>query len=938
MDLCTCARCLTYTSFQEGEQVEGRLLSKRNIRKHRGQELIRTQPNFGPNQMQHRNNSFSVHSEGSEMSESDDDDDDDDESISDVAVSLPVLVAIFMCWLHLFCALSWKNCRAVYQFIQAIIVAVQRDRTSNFKLTKDIRTIMKSLQICPKLKPFVCCTNCYFLYEGVNVPMNCTFKPLGRDICNTSLFKTTTSFNAIRDRGTRQRQISNAALSELHFINNPRCVYYVHEIRTWINWLLSLETIETQMEQWRKDLSHTTPTSDIQQSLAWKHFTWARHSPNDQSPLRLVFSLFIDWFNPRGNKLAGKQESLGCLVITCLNLPPAMRNKPAYSLLYGIIPGPNSPDVVTISHVIKPLVDELMLLKDGIKVKTAQHPEGRTIYAQLLPLVGDLVAVHKVVGFGSHSANQFCGWCMASLNDLQSMKISTKRNSFEILRVACSWRDAKTLKAQNEIQSRTGIRWSELNRLPYRIVNMHVPLGILHNWMEGVLAVHFRERWGFQESSQEKKRACKEVRRKAKRMRKEEEADVGEEDSSLEGSESTDEGIEIDLKLGTGVAGGLMNKYTMKIFCDLMHEVVVPTGATKLPANLGEAKHGRLKAAQWLSLFTLFVPLIIPEIYIESKSLIPQKSNRGKLLQNTGDLVQCTRILCSRTARDGHAGRFYNAYNRYTSSSRELFNNPRVRPNHHYALHIPEHLKTWGPMMGVGEFAGERLIGWLQKVATNQKINEMHVTIMHKAQSSQRLLGGYKGKGIELMEGGVEGVKRGVKTLIRVKEEVYDAMLGALQSNGIEVRDFRHFPHVDHKWVLGESARAIRVVQFNGAGDKVSVMSPNNVVLYRDQGVIKYGLVQAIYAFYGPNSSALEGVYIKHITNKYPRPKYEVGHIGYYLGLLGAVVGQISHADKRMILPKNIISLAAYRFIEQETFRVPMDGLILTPYSHLIPF
>ncbi|MBW0526525.1 hypothetical protein O181_066240 [Austropuccinia psidii MF-1] len=116
------------------------------------------------------------------------------------------------------------------------------------------------------------------------------------------------------------------------------------------------------------------------------------------------------WFNPRGNKMSGKKESMGCVMLTCLNLPPTLQNKPAFSLLYRIIPGPNSPDVVTISNALKPLVDELLVLKDGFNSNTYQHPKGRTVFVQLLPICGDLVAAHKVIGFGSHSAKQFCGW------------------------------------------------------------------------------------------------------------------------------------------------------------------------------------------------------------------------------------------------------------------------------------------------------------------------------------------------------------------------------------------------------------------------------------------------------------------------------------------------------------------------------------------------
>ncbi|MBW0512291.1 hypothetical protein O181_052006 [Austropuccinia psidii MF-1] len=191
-------------------------------------------------------------------------------------------------------------------------------------------------------------------------------------------------------------------------------------------------------------------------------------------------------------------------------------------------------------------------------------------------------------------------------------------------------------------------------------------------------------------------------------------------------SERSTSASEEDVTLKGGVAGGFCTKEQIIQFQGLMKEMIMPSGSTKLPFNLGAAKHGRLKAAQWLSLFTLVIPNIIPEMFINHPT-IDMKSNQVKFLQNKGNLVQFTRIGFAKMIREGHAGRFYHAYKRYTDSSKALLNNPKIKPNNHYALHIPEQIKLWGPLMGVAEFSGERTIGLLQNIQTNHKIGELAI-------------------------------------------------------------------------------------------------------------------------------------------------------------------------------------------------------------------
>ncbi|KNZ43946.1 hypothetical protein VP01_9688g1, partial [Puccinia sorghi] len=223
----------------------------------------------------------------------------------------------------------------------------------------------------------------------------------------------------------------------------------------WLKWLLSLPDVEEKITNYStQPNSNPSSTNDYIQSRAFRKLaSFAKPANKNKSTLDLVFTLFVDWFNPLGNKMVGKQVSLGVLALTCLNIPPTTQYKPQFTYVAGIIPAPNQPDMITIKHILRPLVDDFMMLNNGIDITTYQFPNG-----QYKP----------------------CSWCQVSNTQLAEMKIGHLRNRIATLATSRDWLEADQTK-RKELVKKSGVWSSKLNRLPYWDPVNSVVLGVMHN-------------------------------------------------------------------------------------------------------------------------------------------------------------------------------------------------------------------------------------------------------------------------------------------------------------------------------------------------------------------------------------------------------------------------------------------------------------------------
>ena len=209
-----------------------------------------------------------------------------------------------------------------------------------------------------------------------------------------------------------------------------------------------------------------------------------------------MFSLSVDFFNPLGNKQAGKKISIGLITLVCLNLPPHLRYRSENMYLAGIIPGPNEPPAMAINHFLRPIVDNFVTMwSHGIHYShTDGYRNGRIVRCAIVCVVCDLPAARKTAGFVSFSHNHFCAICECTL----------KANGYDDLNpLSWKWRTNRSCRHSakqyqragaehgEKMVEKTGVRWSELLRLPYFDPVQFVVIDPMHNLLLGLIQEHF---------------------------------------------------------------------------------------------------------------------------------------------------------------------------------------------------------------------------------------------------------------------------------------------------------------------------------------------------------------------------------------------------------------------------------------------------------------
>lgn len=250
----------------------------------------------------------------------------------------------------------------------------------------------------------------------------------------------------------------------------PYKIFPINRPTSWLKEVIQLKEFRQLINQ-QYDKGPSLLMTDVCDGSVWREFAdYLGHKFN------LALMMFVDWVRPYKRA----QYSIGTIYVCILNLPRAERLKKKWIHVIGIIPGPSEPKI-HMNTYLKPIVDDLIQLWEGIEVTVSETGQKVKVRAALLCLSCDIPAIRKVSQFLSFTANKGCNMCkfMAEREKDDNghttgrMSYFSRRFDFElrtkeeVIMQGREFLHARNKTAAAEIAKKNGVRFSELHRLPY---------------------------------------------------------------------------------------------------------------------------------------------------------------------------------------------------------------------------------------------------------------------------------------------------------------------------------------------------------------------------------------------------------------------------------------------------------------------------------------
>jgi hypothetical protein len=165
---------------------------------------------------------------------------------------------------------------------------------------------------------------------------------------------------------------------------------------------------------------------------------------------------------------------------------------------------------------------------------------------------------------------------------------------------------------------------------------------------------------------------------------------------------------------------------------EVISDTSTPSWLNSVPKNYGDAGAGVMKADEWRSLSTIYLPLALISMWgVGTAHTSPADSIRfRRILDHTMLLVSAISLACKHTMSQARSSAYLACLTQYLKDLVNIHPDVHHLPNHHMAMHLPHFFYLFGPVRTWWCFPYERLIGQIQRLLSNHKLG-MYVPSRH---------------------------------------------------------------------------------------------------------------------------------------------------------------------------------------------------------------
>lgn len=146
-----------------------------------------------------------------------------------------------------------------------------------------------------------------------------------------------------------------------------------------------------------------------------------------------------------------------------------------------------------------------------------------------------------------------------------------------------------------------------------------------------------------------------------------------------------------------------------------MRQTILPTGFDAPPERFGAKRSPSPKASQWNTLFLVTLLVTLTKVWTAQNASPSDHARHHNFLH----LVCAIRLVNRRVVDENTIVAYEKHLFAYLGSLLDLFPGYRLKPKHHYAVHLADCMRRFGPTIWYSSWSGERKIFGQKQTHTN---------------------------------------------------------------------------------------------------------------------------------------------------------------------------------------------------------------------------